>query len=266
MTDVTTTGERMLFLHDADVTDQPAAGIRQLSDALGLDLDLPRHPGFGAPLEGEALEWDSVADLAQHHLLRLDGHAEAYDDARHLHLAGAGFGGWIALEMAVRARHRFASLTLVAPYGVKLFGPTDREFADILLLDPAETVELGWADPAACHGLRMPGLPAGLEDREYEEAFAERAALSRFVWKPFLHDPRLRRWLHVLTMPALVVAGSMDRMVTPEHSRALAELIPSARYAEIPGSGHYPYLESPRAFADVVTAFVSEHLKTGEER
>ena len=288
MTDVTTTGERLLFLHDADVTAQPAPGIQQLSRTLGLDLDLPRHPGFGAPLEGEALEWDSVADLAQHHLLRLDaedGRAAATGnsngnggradgsaphghtpDPRPLHLAGAGFGGWIALEMAVRARHRFASLTLVAPYGVKLFGPTDREFADILLLDPAETVELGWADPSACHGLRMPGFPAGLDDREYEEAFAERAALSRFVWKPFLHDPRLRRWLHVLTMPTLVVAGDRDRMVAPGHSRALADLIPSARYAEIPGSGHYPYLETPGAFAETVAAFVSEHLKTGEER
>src|SRR5262249_46923928 len=134
------------------------------------------------------------------------------------------------------------------------------------LLDPAEVVELGWADPSACHGLRMPGFPAGSGDAEDEQAFAERAALSRFVWKPFLHDPRLRRWLHVLTLPTLVVAGARDRMVTPAHSRALADLIPGARYAEVPGSGHYPYLETPEAFADLVRTFVSTPSKTGVNR
>ncbi|MFI6344185.1 alpha/beta fold hydrolase [Streptomyces sp. NPDC050560] len=253
----TSSRERLLFLHDADVVPGPVGGLAVLAETF--DVEVPRHPGFGTPLDDTAAEWDCVADLAQYHLARLDGTG----GARPLHLAGAGFGGWVALEMAVRAQHRFASLVLVSPYGVKLYGPTEREFADILLLDPDETVRLGWAAPDACRDMRMPGFPAGLGDAEYEAAFSERAALARFGWKPFMHDPRLRRWLHLLTLPTLVLSGGQDRLVAPDHSRALADLIPSARYTQIPECGHYPYLEAQDRFVAAVTSFVSERSKTG---
>jgi pimeloyl-ACP methyl ester carboxylesterase len=246
--------ERLMFLHDADVRPGPVGALSRLAEVV--DLDVPRHPGFGTDMDDMAAEWDGVPDLAQHYLHRL--HRLDRDAAAGpLHLAGAGFGGWIALEMAVRAQHRFASLILVSPYGVKLFGPTEREFADILLLDPSEVVELGWADPAACRDLRMPGFPSDLDDRENEGAFADRVALSRYVWKPFMHDPRLARWLHTLTVPTLALSGSADRLVTPDHTRTLAERIPGARFRELPNAGHYPYLETPDAFIEAVTSFIS---------
>lgn len=243
--------KHLLFLHDADVVPGAIGALERLADS----VDVPRHPGFGSPIDDVAAEWDSVADLAQHYLREPDGSPT--------NLAGAGFGGWIAMEMAVRAPARFSSLVLVAPYGVKLFGPMEREFADILLLDPAEVLELGWAEPSAAYGLRMPGFPQGLDDSEYERAFADRVALARFAWKPFLHDPRLRRWLHVLRIPTLVVSGDRDRMVTAEHSKALADLIPGARYVEIPDAGHYPYLEAPDAFTTAVTSFLAGNSKIG---
>ncbi|PXY18906.1 alpha/beta fold hydrolase [Prauserella muralis] len=258
MTEVSAgTAQRLLFLHDADVVDGQVGALAEL--ATMIDVEVPRHPGFGSADDELAEEWDSVADLAQHYLHALDRDGRTGQ----IHLAGAGFGAWIALEMAVRAPRRWATLVLVAPYGVKLFGPTDREFADILLLDPSEVVELGWADPAACRELRMPGFPPGLEDPEYERAFADREALARFAWKPFMHDPRLRRWLHVVDVATLVVSGDRDRLVTPEHSRALAELLPRARYVEIPGAGHYPYLERPGEFVEAVAHFVGADRKTG---
>ncbi|MGC5051726.1 alpha/beta fold hydrolase [Micromonospora sp. DT48] len=236
----------LLFLHDADVLPGPVGALRPL--AHDLHVDVPRHPGFGTDLDEAATAWDSVGDLAQHYLTTTD------DTPRHL--AGAGFGGWIALEMAVRAPHRFTTLTLVSPYGVKLSGPTEPDFADILLLDPTEIVELGWADPTTCHDLRMPGYPAGLPDSDYERAFADRAALARYAWKPFLHDPRLRRWLHLITIPTLVIAGSHNRLVPPRHSAALADLLPAARYVELPHTGHYPYLERPDEFHRLVRSFL----------
>ncbi len=246
---------RLLFLHDADVLPGPVGALAGLADSV--DLEVPRHPGFGEHDE-LAQDWDSIADVAQYYLHELELRGGPAP-----HLAGAGLGGWIALEMAVRDQARFASLTLVAPYGVKLFGRMDREFADILLLDPAEVVALGWANPAACHGLRMPGLPKGLDDGEYERAFEDRATIARLAWKPFLHDPRLRRWLHVLDLPTLVIAGSHDRLVKPEHSRELAGLLRGARYVEFPGSGHYPYLETPDEFAEAVLSFVSGRQTIG---
>ncbi len=245
---------RLLFLHDADVLPGPVGALGLL--ARDVDVVVPRHPGFGTPLDDTARDWDSVGDLAQHYLSGPVADLTGDPAAGPLHLAGAGFGGWIALELAVRAPHLFTSLVLVSPYGVKLSGPTERDFADLLLLDPAEVVELGWADPAACRDLRMPGFPAGLADSEYERAFADRAALARYAWKPFLHDPRLRRWLHVVTVPTLVLGGARDRMVPPGHSAALAELLPEARFVELPDAGHYPYLERPDEFHRLVRSFL----------
>ncbi|WP_416904358.1 alpha/beta fold hydrolase [Micromonospora echinospora] len=245
---------RLLFLHDVDVLPGPVGALRLLAE--DTDVVVPRHPGFGTPLDDVAEQWDSVADLAQHYLSDAVPALVSDPTAGPLHLAGAGFGGWIALEMAVRAPHLFASLVLTSPYGVKLSGPRERDFADIMLLDPDEVVELGWADPAACHDLRMPGFPTGLTDSEYARAFADRAALARYAWKPFLHDPRLRRWLHVVTVPTLVLAGARDRLVPPTHSAELAGLLPAARFVEVPDAGHYPYLERPDEFHRLVRSFL----------
>ncbi|MBT8475845.1 MAG: alpha/beta hydrolase, partial [Alphaproteobacteria bacterium] len=48
--------------------------------------------------------------------------------------------------------------------------------------------------------------------------------------------------------------GASPRVVV----RATADLIPGARYAEIPGAGHLPCVEKPDEFADLITAFLKE--------
>lgn len=240
----------VVFLHDTDVVPGPVGALAPLAGRV--DLDIPRHPGFGTDLDDQAERWDSVADLAHHHLERI----RAIRDPRPVHLVGAGFGGWVALEMASWSPERFASLTLVCPVGVKFSEPTEPEFADVLLLDPTETVALGWADPGACHGLRMPGFPADGDDERDVRAFADRAALARYAWKPFLHDPLLRRWLHVLRMPVLVISGECDRLVRAGNAERLAEEIPGARHVVLAGSGHYPYLETPQLFLGTLLEFI----------
>lgn len=241
---------RVIFLHDADVLPGPIGALAELGSRV--DLDVPRHPGFGSEWDDRCGEWDSVSDLAHHHLQRI----RESGDSRRVHLVGAGLGGWVALEMAVWCRELLASLTLVCPFGVKFSAPTEPEFADILLLDPREIIELGWADPAACSGLRMPGYPPDGDDETDARAFAERGALARYVWKPFLHDPALRRRLRALALPALVLSGDSDRLVRAGHAAQLAAEIPGARHIELPGAGHYPYLETPGAFLQVLLAFL----------
>lgn len=254
----TVTGvDRLVFFHDADVVDRSPEVLGCLGEDGDFDIDVPRYPGFeGAfdALDRRWESWDGAVDLAHHfrHTL-LDG-----ADPRPTHVAGAGFGGWVALELALMAGRSLESLVLVAPYGVKLFGPMDREFCDVLLLDAAEQVELGWADPRRCRDLRMPGYPADLPDAEHEIAFAERATLARYIWKPFLHSRGLSRWFHTIDVPTLVVVGAEDRMLREGHSRALAERMPRATYVEIADAGHYPYLEQPEAFQAVVADFYSQ--------
>lgn len=56
--------------------------------------------------------------------------------------------------------------------------------------------------------------------------------------------------------PALVVAGTLDRVTKPAGARALAAALPAARLISLPGVGHFPYLEAPGA---VIPAVV-DHL------
>lgn len=244
---------RMVFLHDADVVERTPAVLGGLAESM--EVTVPPYPGFEGQfdaLDRSWEKWDSAADLA-HHFKRA-----ILSEDKPIHLAGAGFGGWVALELALIASRSLASLVLVAPYGVKLFGRTERDFADILLLDPEEQIEKGWSDTSRCRGLRMPGYPEGLPDEQYEIAFAERATLARYIWKPFLYSKLLTRWVDTIELPTLVVTGSDDGMLHRGHSRALADRLPQARYVEIPAAGHYPYLEQPEAFSQTVLEFYRE--------
>lgn len=46
------------------------------------------------------------------------------------------------------------------------------------------------------------------------------------------------RALSQIRCPTLVLTGDLDRLVRPENSRMLAQLIPSAKLAVIRGGGH----------------------------
>ncbi|MET9088736.1 alpha/beta hydrolase [Streptomyces sp. NPDC004237] len=59
-----------------------------------------------------------------------------------------------------------------------------------------------------------------------------------------------------ITRPCLAVAFADDVVVRPRLTRELADAIPGCRYAEIPGCGHFGYLERP----DEVNAELLGHL------
>jgi pimeloyl-ACP methyl ester carboxylesterase len=241
-----------VFLHDCDVLPGHVGALELLNDVL--EIDVPRHPGFGSD-DDLAEAWDSVGDLAQFHIERI----RQQRNAQRVHLMGAGFGGWVALEMAVRARELFSSLLLVSPYGVKVFDRTEAEFVDVFVLEPLELIELGWCDQTRFAEVRIPGYPEGSNAADDERAFADRAALARYGWRPFMHDPRLARWIEKIDIPVLVIGGAEDRMMSPRHDELLAERIPTAQFVELAASGHYSYIESPDAFAAAILEFLRQH-------
>jgi pimeloyl-ACP methyl ester carboxylesterase len=175
-------GRALLFLH-------PGEGLepgREWLDLLARSYRViaPHHPGWGnSSLPDWLMSVDELAylylDLAQ-----LLGMKDAV-------LVGACFGGWIAAEMAVRDTRRFAHLVLVDPLGIKVGGITDRDIADMHAIPPGEYLRLAWADPAK--GARdLMQLP----DNELASIARGREAFARFGWKPYMHNPHLRRWLH----------------------------------------------------------------------
>lgn len=58
-----------------------------------------------------------------------------------------------------------------------------------------------------------------------------------------------------ITVPCLSVGFADDRMIPPYLSREVADVIPGARYQEIPDAGHFGYLEQPEAVNKILLDF-----------
>jgi pimeloyl-ACP methyl ester carboxylesterase len=65
----------------------------------------------------------------------------------------------------------------------------------------------------------------------------------------------LRDQLDRVTLPTLVLGGSKDRSVKPEHTQALADGIPQASLQRFPGAGHLVVLERAHQIAGTITQF-----------
>jgi pimeloyl-ACP methyl ester carboxylesterase len=62
-----------------------------------------------------------------------------------------------------------------------------------------------------------------------------------------------------ITVPLLVIGFADDVMILPQLARELAEVVPGARYVEVPDAGHFGYLEQPDAVNRLLLEFFAEH-------
>jgi pimeloyl-ACP methyl ester carboxylesterase len=57
--------------------------------------------------------------------------------------------------------------------------------------------------------------------------------------------------------PTLFLSGELSDYLRPEHREKIKTLFPQARFARIPGAGHWVHAEKPAEFAAVVAAFLA---------
>jgi len=57
--------------------------------------------------------------------------------------------------------------------------------------------------------------------------------------------------------PALFLSGAASDYVLPEHRPAIKALFPNAKFAKIPGAGHWLHAEKPKEFEAALRAFLS---------
>lgn len=68
-----------------------------------------------------------------------------------------------------------------------------------------------------------------------------------------------------VAVPALVLVGELDRITPPGLSRELAELVPGAALAVLPGAGHLSNEENPDAFNRALAAHLAGVRHSGLE-
>jgi pimeloyl-ACP methyl ester carboxylesterase len=66
----------------------------------------------------------------------------------------------------------------------------------------------------------------------------------------------LRPGMAGVTAATLVVAGERDFVLGPESCREVADGIPGARLEVMPGIGHFPWVEAPERFREIVGQFL----------
>jgi pimeloyl-ACP methyl ester carboxylesterase len=231
-------GPTLLFLHSVEGIDPNAPIFDLLSERF--NVVAPWHPGFGH--SERPPEFRTVADLAMFYLELIE-QLEIHEAM----LVGVSFGGWLAAEIAVRTTAPFTHLALVDPLGVKVGDRESRDIADVFAMSEDEFATRAYHDSAR----RIRDYTA-MSDPDLLALARSREAFTYFGWRPYMHDPSLRRWLRRIRIPTLVAWGAGDQIVTPEYGRAYAAEIPGARFEVIDAAGHYPDVEQPDRLADLL--------------
>jgi pimeloyl-ACP methyl ester carboxylesterase len=231
-------GPAVLFLHDA-----AGASWDPLLDALSAKCRViaPEHPGFGRM---QIPEWMmSTGDVAFFYLDVLRAL-----DLREVHLVGHGLGGWIAVEIAIRATSRLASLALLAPAGIE---SPQAPFDDIFAWTADEFARRQFHDTKLAEEWRQ--AQARLD---IDIVLQNRTALARLAWNPRLHNPQLPYWLHRIDVPTLLVWGEDDQVIPFACRKPYLREIGQAELLALPSTGHALPIERAGEIAKRFDAFV----------
>jgi pimeloyl-ACP methyl ester carboxylesterase len=168
-------------------------------------------------------------------------------------LVGPFFGAMVAAELAALCPGRARKLCLISPLGLWLEG---KPVADVIILPRAELDAVLWSDPASEAARRWRTLPEGEEENVAAqiEQIQRLAAMGKFVWP--IPDKGLKKRLHRIAAPTLILWGSDDRANPPDYGREFARRIRGSTLATLPG-GHMLHLEAPDAVADAAGRFFS---------
>jgi 3-oxoadipate enol-lactonase len=208
---------------------------------------VPELPGFGssqAVSGGLAAVADRMAEAVRE--------AAAGDDALVL---GNGYGGFVALQMAIR-HPGIASRLILADCGAAFSEGGREAFRNMAAASKAKGL-------AAITDVAMRRLFAP----DFQEAHPE---LMRDRREAFLRaDPEvfraacdalatldLRPELPRMKTPALVMVGEQDEATPPPMSVELAAGLPDARLRIIPGCAHVPQLQAPKIFLEMIGDFL----------
>lgn len=171
------------------------------------------------------------------------------------HIAGVAIGAAFAIRFAARHPQRVKSLVLACPAtGV------DAARVDYLKAR-ADAVERNGMAATVVSSLGNSFPAEERFDEAVFEAYRERflandpksyAAINR-AFAEFDVTPDLA----AIKCPALVLAGTHDKLRPPAFVRGVADKIPDSRYAEI-ASGHIMPMQAPQALAAAMTNFYAE--------
>jgi pimeloyl-ACP methyl ester carboxylesterase len=233
----------------------------------GLSADLPGF-GFSEPTFGFDFSLDAHADVLAKFVEGLG--------TGPVHLVGNSMGGAISLLVAARRPELVRTLTLISP-AMPDRRPDPRRLSDPLMVlaylplvgrgarrrlaayGPRERAEqvikLCFADPAAFPAHRLAELTEEHSARaELKWANAAMSQSTMGIFRTWFARGPASLWsiAPLVSVPALVVWGTEDRVISVRRAARTAKLLPKGRLLVLPRTGHVAQMERPVAVAKAV--------------
>jgi len=236
-------GRPLFFLHPEIGFDRAEPALAALAQKARVIA--PTHPHYGRAKAPST--FNTIDDIAYLYLDLLDKL-----DLRDVTLVGAGIGGWIAAEMAIKDAARLSHMVLIDAFGIKVGDRETRDIFDMYFITDAELQKVFYTDEQFAKR-DLTKLP----DADLYAIARAREATSRYGWRPYMHDPKLKGRLHRIGIPSLVLWGAEDRIVAPAYGEAYAASLPRGRFQTIARAGHFPHVERPEEVARLTLEFIA---------
>lgn len=218
----------------ADIRDVTAVDLRNHGDS-------PHFPSH------------SYADLAQD-LAQLIGSIGQPVD-----LLGHSMGGKAAMQLALIQGALIRRLVVADIAPVAYDHDQTRHVEAMQSLDLANISTRAEADAALARTISDAALRAFfLQSLDFKTTATPRWKLNLEVLKAEM--PLITGWPDTpgqFTGPTLFLTGAQSHYVRPEHRDAILAQFPKARFAKLPGAGHWLHAEKPREFEEAVRVFLT---------
>ena len=221
---------------------------RRLSEGrLVLAVDMRNHGD--SPWTGSHRYPDLAADLAEVIRAEAGGRAD---------VLGHSMGGKAAMVLALSEPARVNRL-VVADIAPVAYGHSQNHLiAAMRGLDLAAVSLRSQADAQLAAGIEDEGTRAFLLQSLDLKTSPPRWRLNLDVLEAEM--PAIVGWPGTpgrFDGPALFLSGALSSYVLPDHRPAIKAQFPAARFARIPGAGHWLHAERPREFEAAVAAFLA---------
>jgi pimeloyl-ACP methyl ester carboxylesterase len=174
-------------------------------------------------------------------------------------LFGYSEGGTMCALFAATYPARTSALVMAGAFPRRRWAPdypwgqTDEQIQDAL-----DEVEREWGGPVKIDA----HAPSMARDEHFRQWWARRlrASASPAAAKALLRmnaDIDIRHVLPSIRVPTLILHNSHDRVVSPDATRYMADLIPGAKLVELNGTDHIPWGDNSDAILEEIEEFLT---------
>ena len=179
----------------------------------------------------------------------------AINDAK-TSIVGHSLGGYIAAEVAIENKNMVERLVLIDSSGMlKKPTPLLEEYLKVAINPTKDKVRKVFEQMVAAP-TRIP--------TKLVEGFISRINLpnAKYAFKSTLANSAntqigLGRLKLIESIPTLILWGSEDKVIPPEHSRLFKENIANSHIEIIPDAGHAPFAEKPDQVCEILRNFLT---------